>query len=84
MSRMPRKTIAGIEELSQRQYKNAETVICEFMAIQEYDVDEWDPPQYKDFNLQQFHDYIAKRIEVLDARFNLYNWKRWPYQTKKE
>jgi hypothetical protein len=43
---------------------DAETVICEFMAIQTYDED--NPPTYKDFNLQEFHDFVADKIEALD------------------
>ena len=54
----------------QRQYKNAETVICDFMAIQTYDED--NPPRYKDFNLQEFHDFVADKIEALDPNFNRY------------
>ena len=76
---MSRMAIATMQEVTQRQYKNAEMILCEFMAIQEYDLD--NPPNYKDFNLQQFHDYVAKRIEDLDPII----WeKRWPYQTKQE
>lgn len=78
----PLSHIASLEEVTQRQYKNAETIICEFMAIQTYDED--NPPTYKDFNLQQFHDFVAEKIEALDPRFNLYQWERWPYQTKQE
>ena len=84
MSRMPKKWeplshIASAEEVEQRQYKNAETIICEFMAIQTYDLD--DPPNYKDFNLQEFHNFVAQKIEDLDP---IINKKRWPYQTKQE
>lgn len=81
MSRMPRKTIASTLSVEQKQYKNAEMVLCEFMAIQEYNLDEWDPPTYKDFNLQELHDFIADKIEALDPII----WEqRWPYQTKRE
>lgn len=54
------------------------------MAIQTYDED--NPPTYKDFNLQQFHDFVAEKIELLDPfNNNRYPWwKRWPYQTTKE
>lgn len=77
MSRMPRSVIAETIEVTQRQYKNAESVLCEFMAVQSYDID--NPPTYKDFNLQEFHDFIADKIEALDPII----WeKRWPYQTK--
>lgn len=76
---MPRKVIASTQEVTQRQYKNAETILCEFMAVQTYDLD--DPPSYKDFNLQEFHDFVADKIEALDPII----WEhRWPYQIKKE
>ena len=78
------KTIATVQEVTLRQYKNAESILCEFMAVQEYNIDEWEPPQYKDFNLQDFHDFVADKIEALDPRFNLYHWERWPYQNKQE
>ena len=42
------------------------------MAIQTYDLD--DPPNYKDFNLQQFHDFVAGKIELLDP----FNNNRYP------
>lgn len=74
---MPRNAIASCEEVVQRQYKNAESILCEFMAIQTYDED--NPPSYSDFTLQDFHNYIAKKIELLDP---IINKKRWPYQTK--
>lgn len=71
--------IAETIEVVQKQYLDAETVICEFMAIQTYDED--NPPTYKDFNLQEFHDFVADKIEALDPII----WKkRWPYQTIKE
>ena len=76
----PLSHIANTIEVVQRQYKNAETVICDFMAIQTYDED--NPPRYKDFNLQEFHDFVADKIEALDPNFNRYFWKRWQYQTK--
>lgn len=80
----PLSHIASLEEVTQRQYKNAETIICEFMAVQTYDED--NPHTYKDFNLQQFHDFVAEKIELLDPfNNNRYPWwKRWPYQTKQE
>lgn len=79
MSRMPRKVIATTLEVTQRQYKNAESVLCEFMAVQEYNIEEWDPPTYKDFSLQDFHDFVADKIEALDPII----WEqRWPYQKK--
>jgi hypothetical protein len=37
---MPRKVIAETIEVVQRQYKDAEAVLCEFMALQEYDIEE--------------------------------------------
>ena len=76
----PVSHIADTIEVVQRQYKNAEAVICDFMAIQTYDED--NPPRYKDFNLQEFHDFVADKIEALDPNFNRYFWKRWQYQTK--
>lgn len=84
MSTMPLKWeplshIAETIEVVQRQYKDAETVICEFMAVQTFDED--NPASYKDFNLQELHDFIADKIEALDPII----WKnRWPYQTKQE
>ena len=84
MSTMPLKWeplshIAETKDVVQRQYLNAETVLCEFMAVQTYDED--NPPTYKDFNLQELHDFIADKIEALDPII----WKnRWPYQTKQE
>ena len=36
MSRMPRDAVS----IKQIEYKNAELVLCEFMAIQEYDEDD--------------------------------------------
>jgi len=62
--------------IKQIEYKNAELVLCEFMALQDYDVEEWKIPKYKDFDLQEFHDFITDKIEALDAII----WKkRWPY-----
>ena len=81
MSRMPRDAVS----IKQIEYKNAELVLCEFMAIQEYDEDDMDmkTPKYKDFNLQEFHDFITDKIEALDDL--IYNkGTRWPYQTKQE
>jgi hypothetical protein len=40
------------------------------MAVQTYDED--NPPRYKDFNLQEFHDFVADKIEALDPNFNRY------------
>ena len=37
---MPRAVIADTIEVVQRQYKDTETVLCEFMAVQEYDIEE--------------------------------------------
>jgi hypothetical protein len=70
------KTIATVHEVTLKQYKNAESVLCEFMAIQEYDVDEWTMPKYEDFNLQELHDFIADKIEALDSYNNRYQWHR--------
>ena len=61
---MPRATIADVITVKQIEYKNAELVLCEFMALQEYDTDH--TPSYKDFNLQEFHDFVADKIEALD------------------
>lgn len=65
--------------VKQIEYKNAELVLCEFMAIQEYKTEEWCPPSYKDFNLQEFHDFVADKIEALDP---IISKKRWPYKRK--
>lgn len=64
--------------VKQIEYKNAELVLCEFMAIQEYNT-EWEMPSYKDFNLQEFHDFVADKIEALDP---IISKKRWPYKRK--
>jgi hypothetical protein len=54
-------------------------VLAEFMELQEYDIEEWEMPSYKDFNLQEFHDFIADKIEALDPII----WqKRWTYKKK--
>lgn len=78
----PLSHIAETIDVVQRQYKDAETIICEFMAVQTYDED--NPPSYRDFNLQELHDFIADKIEALDPNYNRYQWKRWQYQIKKE
>ena len=72
--------------IKQIEYKNAELVLCEFMALQDYDVEEWIMPKYSDFNLQDFHDFVSDKIDALDAfNNNRYPWwKRWRYQTKKD
>lgn len=62
--------------VKQIEYKNAELVLCEFMQIYWDEEEEW---SYKDFNLQQLHDFIADKIEALDP---IINKKRWPYKTK--
>ena len=72
--------------VKQIEYKNAELVLCEFMALQEYDVGEWNMPKYSDFDLQEFHDFVSDKIEAFDS-FNNNGypwWKRWHYQIKKE
>ena len=74
---MPR--VADTLTVKQKEYKNAELVLCEFMALQEYDVEEWVMPRYKDFDLQEFHDFIADKIEALDTYINRYQWQRWKY-----
>jgi hypothetical protein len=38
------------------------------MAVQIYDEDK--PPKYKDFNLQEFHDFIADKIDAFDLYIN--------------
>lgn len=79
MSRwMPKITIAETITVKQKEYKNAELVLCEFMALQEYD--EENPPKYADFNLQELHDFIADKIEALDPNYNRYEWQRGKYQ----
>jgi len=78
----PLSHIAETIDVVQRQYKDAETIICEFMAVQTYDED--NPPSYRDFNLQELHDFIADKIEALDPNYNRYQWKRWQYQIRKE
>lgn len=76
---MPKRTIAGVLQVKQIEYKNAEAVLCEFMALQEYNVDDGKPVKYSDFNLQELHDFIADKIEALDPII----WEhRWPYQNK--
>ena len=72
---MPR--VADTLTVKQKEYKNAELVLCEFMALQEYDVEEWIVPKYKDFDLQEFHDFVADKIEALDTYINRYQWQRW-------
>ena len=76
---MPKVTIADTLTVKQIEYKNAELVLCEFMAMQEYNIDDSNPPQYKDFNLQELHDFIADKIEALDANYNRYQWQRGRY-----
>ena len=78
----PLSHIAETIDVVQRQYKDAETIICEFMAVQTYD--EENPPSYRDFTLQELHDFIADKIEALDPNYNRYQWKRWQYQIRKE
>lgn len=73
---MKRSTIS----VKQIEYKNAELVLCEFMALQEYDIEEWRMPSYKDFNLQEFHEFIADKIEALDTFNDRYQWKRGKYK----
>ncbi len=65
--------------IKQIEYKNAELVLCEFMAVQIYD--EENPPKYKDFNLQDFHDFVADKIDAFDLYINSRaKWKKWPYK----
>jgi len=74
---MPKIKIAETITVKQKEYKNAELVLCEFMATQDYD--EENPPRYKDFNLQEFHDFVADKIEALDPNYDRYQWQRWRY-----
>ena len=67
---MARDTIS----VKQIEYKNAELVLCEFMAV------EWDGKKYEDINLQEFHDFIADKIEALDAY--IITRKPWMYKTR--
>lgn len=80
---MPKRNIATTLAVEQRQYKNAELILCEFMSTQEYDIDEGKIPTYKDFNLQQLHDFIAERIDALDHYNNRYQWQRGNYPKEK-
>ena len=64
--------------IKQIEYKNAELVLCEFMAVQIYD--EENPPKYKDFDLQEFHDFIADKIDAFDLYINSRKSGRWPYK----
>ena len=70
------KKIAALS-VKQIEYKNAELVLCEFIQIN-WEEEEWER-NYKDFNLQDLHDFIADKIEALDP---IINKKRWPYKTK--
>ena len=75
-----RSTIDATLQVKQIEYKNAELVLCEFLSLQEYDIEEWITPSYKDFNLQQFHDFVADKIEALDAYMMIR--KPWMYKTR--
>ena len=67
--------------VKQIEYKNAELVLCEFMSLQDYNEDEWRLPKYKDFNLQEFHDFVADKIEAFTPLSTSQEWKqRWPYR----
>lgn len=65
---MSSMSIANTIEVVQKQYLDAELVLCEFIAVQTFD--EENPPTYKDFNLQEFHDFVADKIEALDPKFS--------------
>lgn len=65
--------------VKQIEYKNAELVLCEFIQIY-WEEEDWER-NYKDYNLQELHDFIADKIEALDP---IINKKRWPYKTKQE
>lgn len=58
--------------VKQLEYKNAELVLCEFMATQDIETEEEDDRKYEDFNLQEFHDFITDKIDALDAYMNRY------------
>ena len=58
--------------VKQLEYKNAELVLCEFMATQDSDPEEIQDPKYEDFNLQEFHDFVTDKIDALDAYMNRY------------
>ena len=73
---MPKRNIATTLAVEQKQYKDAELILCEFMSIQEYNVDEGNMPTYKDFNLQEFHDFVAEKIEALDSYNIRYKWQK--------
>lgn len=64
--------------VKQMEYKNAELVLCEFMQVYGDEEEDW---SYKDFNLQQLHDFIADKIEAFDP---IINKKRWPYNKTKQ
>jgi len=64
--------------VKQIEYKNAELVLCEFMAVQIFDED--NPPKYRDFNLQEFHDFVADKIDAFDLYINSRQKGRWPYK----
>ena len=55
--------------VKQIEYKNAQLVLCEFMAVQVENEDER-PPKYSDFNLQELHDFIADKIDAFDLYIN--------------
>ena len=77
MSRMGRDAMS----VKQMEYKNAELVLCEFMAIQDYDIDDDKPlPKYSDFTLQDFHDFVTDKITALDAYILVR--KPWMYKTR--
>ena len=66
--------------VKQIEYKNAELVLCEFMAIQNYSEDDEEIPKYRDFNLQEFHDFIIDKIDALDAYITAR--RPWMYKTR--
>lgn len=64
------KTTMSVKQL---EYKNAELVLCEFMATQDPDPEkEEEHPKYEDFNLQEFHDFVTDKIDALDSYMNRY------------
>lgn len=53
--------------VQQTEYKNAELIMCEYMNLKQIDNDEL---KWSDVSLQEFHNYVAKRIKDLDLYIN--------------
>jgi hypothetical protein len=61
----------NVNLVKQIEYKNAELVLCEFISLKKYDIDTMERlPRYEDFNLQEFHDFVASKIDDLDKLIN--------------